>query len=153
MNLEALDSRRHAQDLRNTWQARCLAESRGRAAAVVLAVLFHNYRDAMQVLLRVVYPKAPLARNGWTEIARPFLYGGATITADGKVVCGMIDGDGQKVPNALLYESEFKLIWEMLKLADRLVLTDAERIELTEAVKRWVVADRRINHMGERRAS
>lgn len=148
MNLPDLDIGRHAQDLRNTWQARALAEARGKEAAIVMAVLFHSYRPAMQILLRVVFPNAPLARNGWTEISRPFLYGAATVVADGKVTCGMIGKDGRKYPRMLLFDREAQLVSMFRRLADRLKFTDAERIEMTEAVKRWVVADHRVNHMG-----
>lgn len=147
-NLPDLDIHRHAQDLRRTWQARALAEARGKEAAIVMAVLFHSYLPAMQILLRVVFPSAPLARNGWTEIARPFLYGGATIVNTGKVTCGMIGKDGRKYPRMLLFDREAQLVSMFRKLADRLKLNDAERIEMTEAVKRWVIADHRINHMG-----
>lgn len=150
MNLPDLNVQRHAQDLRNTWQARCLAEATGKQAAVVMAVLFHNYLPAMQIMLRVVFPKAPLARNGWVEISRPFLYGSATIVNTGKVVCGMVDKMGRKIPNALIFDREAQLISMFRKLADHLKLNDAERVEMTEAVKRWVVADRRVNHMGEK---
>lgn len=149
-DLPALDIKRHAQDLRNTWQARCLAAASGKEAAVIMAVLFHNYLPAMQILLRVVFPAAPIAGNGWTEIARPFLYGGATIDGAGRVGCGMVTKDGRKVPNALIFDREAQLVSMFRRLADRLKLDDTERVEMTEAVKRWVVADRRINHLGER---
>lgn len=149
-NLPDLDIHRHAQDLRNTWQARALAESSGKEAAVVMAVLFHNYLPAMQILLRVVFPNAPLAHNGWTEISRPFLYGGARIDASGKVTCGMVTKDGHRVPWALILDREAQLTSMFRKLADRLKLSDADRVEMTEAVKHWVVADRRVNHMGVR---
>lgn len=150
--LAALDIRRHAQDLRNTWQARCLAESRGRTAAVVMAVLFHNYLPAMQILLRVVFPGAPLARNGWTEIERPFLYGGATIVISGKIRCGMVDKAGRRRDATIIYDSEAELVKEWRELADRLKLNDAERIEMTGALKNWIVRDMRINHMGGKAA-
>lgn len=133
-----------AKALRDTWQARCLAESKGKTAAVVLAVLFHSYGTAMPVMLRVVYP-------GFRDIAKPFFCSGATIFHTGKIGCDMIDRAGKKQRNVLIFESENELIKEFRDLADRLKLSDAERVELTGAVKRWVVADLRVNHLGEKK--
>lgn len=149
-NLPDLDVKRHAQDLRNTWQARCLAETKGKEAAVVLAVLFHNYLPAMQILMRVVFPTAPIARNGWVEISLPFYYGGAMIDKGGHIGCGMVTRDRRKIPNARIFDREAQLVSMFRKLADRLKLNDADRTEMTEAVKRWVVRDMRVNHEGER---
>lgn len=145
--------RKHAKELRDTWQARALAESKGLTQKVVLAVLFHGYLEAMQVLLRVVFPHAEVARNGWTEISRPFFTGGAQILRSGKVACLMI-GKVDDVPRAMVvYDSQDQLIREFRSLADRLKLSDMDRIEMMGAVAKWVVADRRIDHLGRKLAS
>lgn len=130
----------HAKQLRDKWQARALAASTGKLAAVVLVVLFHNYRDAMPVLLRVVWPD-------FRDIAKPFLCSGATVQISGRVTCEMIDRDGNKKVVAL-YRSEDEMIGEFRKLADGLKLDDAERVEMFGAIRNWVVADLRVNHMG-----
>ena len=138
-----LDHQRHAQDLRETWQARCLAEAKGRLAAMVLAVLMHSYPTAMQVLLRVVFPTAPVGKGGWVEVSPPFFWGPATILAGGAVVCKTIQKDRSTVQNGLVYGSEEFLIKEMRDLADRLKLDDGDRNEMTESFKRWIVRDMR----------
>ena len=136
----------HGQQIADTWQARCLRESRGKTAAVVMAVMFHNYRDDMPYLLRQVWP-------GFRDITRPFLSGGAHILRNGKVVCGMVR-EGHNQPMAtVIYDDEGDLIKDMRDLADRLKLNDRDRVEMTEAFKKWVVADRRIDHLGRKIAS
>lgn len=133
-----LDAKRHAQDLRETWQARVIAESTGKTRAVVLIVLSMNYTHAMQTLLRVL---------GFRDIARPFLSSGATIQLSGKLVCDVTEKSGLKAPS-VVYESTEELNRDMRELADHLKMSDPERIEFTSAIQRWVVADLRVNHMG-----
>lgn len=144
---------KHARELRDTWQARALAESTGQTQVVVLAILFHGYIEAMQVLLRVVFPNAPRARNGWTEISRPFFVGGAQILPNGKVACNMVGKIGNEPRPVIIYESQDALIKEFRDLADRLKLDDADRIDMLGAVAKWMVADRRVDHLGNRLAS
>lgn len=145
-----LDAQRHAQDLRNTWQARALAETKGKFAAVVLAVLMHNYTAAMQILLRVVFPRAPIGRNGWVEMNPPFYYGTASIAANGMVTCAMFTRENANIKNAHVYDSTDELLKEVRDLGDRLQFTDKERIEMAEACKRWITRDSRIDHMGKK---
>ena len=145
-----LNAQRHAQDLRDTWQARCLAESKGRLGATMLAVLMHSYAPAMQIMLRVVFPKAPIARNGWTEIARPFFFGGATIDLGGRVLCGAVDKSGRRYKAGIAWPNEGALLKDVRDLADRLKLNDEDRVQMTEAVKRWIVRDLRVNHLGHK---
>lgn len=148
-----LDTQRHAQDLRDTWQARALAESKGRLSAVMLAVLMHSYLSAMQILLRVVFPRAPIAKNGWPEINRPFLYGPAAIDIGGRIRCGMFDRIGRRLPWTIIYATEGDLLKDFRDLADRLKLNDHDRVQMTEAVKRWIVRDVRVDHLGRKKAS
>lgn len=138
-----LDSQRHAQDLRETWQARVLAETNGRLFKVMLAVLMHNYFVAMQVLLRVVFPVAPLTKKGWPQISLPIFKGTATIMPDSSVRCDAVMADRSTVKKHVVYVTEERLIREIRDLADRLKLSDRERVEMTESVKRWIVRDMR----------
>ncbi len=139
-----------AEKIRGTWQARALAESKGKTAAVVLAVLFFNYAETMQVLLRVVYP-------GFRELQFPFYASGATVVKSGQVVCDLATARLAnvlcKTRNALVYDSEAELIKEFRDIADRLKLNDHDRVAMTKAVQNWVVADLRINHLGQKVAS
>lgn len=140
-DIKPLDFKRHAQDLRDTWQARCLAEAKGKTAAVVLIVLCMSYSTAIKTLLRVVFNRR--------DIERPFFASGAEIQLSGKLVCDLVEKSGIVHP-VVVYESTDLLNRDMRILADHLKLTDAERLELYAAVQRWVVADHRIDHMGKR---
>lgn len=131
---------KHAQDLRDLWQCRALAETdgRGRIGAVLLSVLAHNYDDAMPVLLRVVFP-------GFTSINAPFLCSAGRIAKTGAVVADMIDKDGQRHTGVPVYRDETALRDDFRRLADKLKLSDADRIEMFKCVQRWVVADTRLD--------
>lgn len=131
---------RHAQELRDTWQARALTEAKGRLQAVVQIVLFHGYWDAMPILLRVAFP-------GFKDIARPFLIGYATVTPNGRVVCDMACTDGL-TKKVAIYEKESEMTAEFRAMADQLKFTDAERTEMFEAIRKWVTLDMRVNHHG-----
>lgn len=132
---------RHAQDLRDTWQCRCLAETKGKLAAVTLSVLMHGYSQAMPVLLRVAFP-------GFRDIVMPFISSSATIVKSGKVVADITSSRLLPPKPTVLFDSEAELIKDFRDLADRLALPDKDRLDLMAAVKRWVVADLRVDHMG-----
>jgi hypothetical protein len=104
----------------------------------------------MQILLRVVFPKAPIARNGWTEISLPFLYGPAKIDKYGRVLCGLVDKLGHNRGQSVIYETEGEMLKDVRDLADRLKLNDDDRVQMVGAVKQWIVADRRIDHLGNK---
>ena len=148
-DLAALDIHRHAQDLRGTWQARALGESSGKTTAVMEAVLWHSFAEAMPILMRVVYPSLRL-QDGRRY---PRFHGTAKIVQSGQVVCALQHSVLEIPHPAVVFGSEGELIKTFRDLGDRLKLPDQERIELIETVKRWVVADLRIDHMGRKLAS
>ena len=129
---------KHATELRDTWQGRCLATARGKTGAVMLSVLAHNYDGAMLALLKVVFP-------GFKSITAPFLCTAGKVAKSGAVVADMVGKYGGITKDAVLYRSEVELRDDFRKLADGLKLSDAERVEMFAAVKRWVVADRRLD--------
>lgn len=131
-----------AQELRDMWQARALAETKGRLFIVVLAVVTHEWPTALTILMRVVFP-------GFRDIERPFICSYATITATGKVIADVVPRDGRRRPQ-IIYDTEGEMVKDFRDLADRLKLNDTERVEMTGVLKKWVAADRRINHMGEK---
>jgi hypothetical protein len=139
--IKPLNFHRHAHDLRDTWQARCLAEAKGKTAAVVLIVLCMSYSTAIKTLLRVVFNQR--------DIQRPFFCSGAEIQLSGKLVCDLVERSGIKHP-VVVYESTDELNRDMRDLAERLKLKDSERLEFTAAIQRWVVADHRVDHLGKR---
>jgi hypothetical protein len=134
--------KRLAFDLRATWQARVLlaaqAKTDGVIGAVALSVLAHNYDDAMMPLLQVLFP-------GFESITPPFLCSAGKVDKSGAVVADMVERAGKIVKNYRLYRDEIALRDDFRRLADELKLADADRVELFGAVKRWVVADRRLD--------
>jgi hypothetical protein len=147
--IEHLDPRRHAQDLRQTWQGRALAAAlaageyavpRDKLGMCMLSVIAHNYddTDALPVLLRVVLP-------GFRSIGVPFLCSAAKIAKTGDVMADVIARGGRRFKNQRLFRSTRAMEGEFRRFADRLRLTDAERVEMFGAVKRWVVCDFRLD--------
>jgi len=135
-----------SKSIRDSWQARCLhaVNDDDKFWNVVHAVLWHDYGKAMPVLLQVIYP-------GFTDITRPFFIGGANVIANGKVVCRMVREGDASIDDAdwvVVYDSQEQLNWNFRKLADKLKLSDRDRMELFASVKRWIVADLRIDHLG-----
>jgi hypothetical protein len=134
--------KRLAFDLRACWQARVLlaaqAKTDGVIAAVALSVLAHNYDDAMPTLLKVLFP-------GFESITPPFLCTAGKVDKSGAVVADLVERAGTITKNYRLYRDEIALRDDFRRLADELKLTDADRVELFGAVKRWVVADRRLD--------
>jgi hypothetical protein len=127
-----------AFDLRASWQARVLAECGGHMGAVVLSVLAHNFDDAMPVLLRIVYPD-------FTSIAAPFYCSAGKVDKAGRVVADVVTTDGRVVKDAKVFDNEMQMRDAFRRLADRLKLSDPDRIEMFKCVQRWVVADRRLD--------
>ena len=125
-------------DIKDTWQARCLVGAREWQKAIVLSVLAHNFDDAMPALLETVYP-------GFRSIVPPFLTTAARVDKTGRVVANVRMPGGRIVKDMVLYRNEVALRNDFRKLADKLKLNDADRVELFGAVKRWVVADRRLD--------
>lgn len=133
-----LTFRRHAQDLRETWQAKVLAAATGKLGAVVLSVLAHNFDDEMPVLLRVVFP-------GFTSITAPFLMSAGKIAKTSHVCADVCRRDGEIVKMAILFRNTLELQSEMRRLADRVKLSDRDRNALFGAVKNWLVCDYRLD--------
>jgi hypothetical protein len=129
---------RLAFDLRATWQGRTLAAATGKTGAVLLSVLAHNYDDALLPLLQVVFP-------GFTSISAPFFSTAGKVVKSGHIVADMVTRTGKVQKNFPVYINEIEMRDDFRRLADGLKLNDADRTELFAAVKRWVVADRRLD--------
>jgi hypothetical protein len=127
-----------AFDLRGSWQARALAAADGRTAMVLLSVLSHTYDAALIVLLPLVFP-------GYVEPSLPCLASCGKVAKSGAVVADVILRDHRVVKDKPIYRDEIALQNDFRRLADRLKLNDADRIEMFKCVQRWVVADRRLD--------
>jgi len=131
-----------AQQLRDTWQAKVLATATHELGAVATAIIAHEWPVAMPFLLRVVFGKS--------DLEPPFLIGYATINKAGIVCCEMKRRDGMRCI-AGIYRSEIAMRDDFRKLADRLKLSDADRVALFGVLKKWVTCDLRIDHHGDKR--
>lgn len=130
---------KEAQALRDLWQGRVLAHTRGQPlGAVVISVLAHSYDEAMPVMLAVVFP-------GFAGLKPPGLISAGKIEKNGIVVADIVKRDGMIVKDAALFKNELQMRDAFRRLADEMKLNDADRIELFRAVQRWVVADRRLD--------
>lgn len=127
-----------AFDLRDTWQGRTLAAATGKTAAVLLSVLAHNYDDALLPLLQVVFP-------GFSSITAPFFSTAGKVAKSGHIVADMVTKVGRIEKDFPIYRDEFEMQNDFRRLADRLKLSDSDRTEMFGALKRWVVADRRLD--------
>lgn len=127
-----------AFDLRDTWQGKALALAVGKTAAVLLSVLAHNYDDALLPLLQVVFP-------GFTSISAPFFCTAGKVAKSGHIVANLVTRTGKVQKDFPVYASEIEMQNDFRRLADRLRLSDNDRVQLFTAVKNWVVADRRLD--------
>ena len=131
--------RKHAQELRESWQVKALiATQRDPIGATLLSALAHSYDDAMPVLLRVAFP-------GFKSIQPPFLVTAGRIAKTGAVVANMAMSDGTIIKDYVLWQTERSLRDAFRRLADRLKFNDKDRTEMFKCVQRWVVADRRLD--------
>lgn len=131
-------------DLLATWQARTLAEAKGHTGMVLLSVLAHTFDEAMPTLLAAVFP-------GYVEPSLPCLVSAGKVDKTGAVVADVIDRDGQKRRDVVIYPTLTAMQDDFRRLADRLKLSDSDRTELFKCAQRWVVADRRLDPAFDRR--
>lgn len=126
-----------AFDLRVTWQGRCVAAAKGTTAAVLMSVLCHNYEEAARWLYDLIFP-------GGIVVPAPYLESAGRVAKNGAIIAKLKERDGITRWRAI-YSSEIALRDDFRRLADHLKLSDKDRTELFGAVKRWLVADRRLD--------
>lgn len=134
-----------AFDLRGSWQGRALAETKGVARAVMMSVLAHTLDEAMPTLCAATFPDF----DG--SIAAPHLTTAAKIAKTGAIVADVVDRDGTIHKDEPIFISELTMQAAFRHLADRLKLSDPDRIEMFRYVQRWVVADRRLDPTFDRK--
>jgi hypothetical protein len=137
--------KRLAFDLRASWQAKVLVGTKGPARMVVMSVLAHTYDEAVFTLCAAVFPDF----DG--SLKPPFLTTAAKIDKTGAIVADMVDERGRIHKDTVLFPTEISLRDSFRKMADRLKLDDADRVELFKCAQRWVVADRRLDPAFDRK--
>ncbi len=136
--------RNMAFDLRGSWQVRAIGEAKGQTWMVLLSVLAHTYDHALLFMMPLVYPDF----DG--SIPAPHLTTAAKIDKNGAIVADVVDRNGI-IKEVAIYPTELHLRDDFRRLADRLKLNDADRVELLKCVQRWVVADRRLDPAFDRK--
>jgi len=125
-----------AIDLKDTWQGRCVMAARGRTAMVLMSALCHSYEESSVLLYRLIF--------GSDKVKAPYLESCGRVAKNGTIVA-RVRGRNGLITEEVIYANEIALRDEFRRLADQLKLCDADRVELFGAVKRWVVADRRLD--------
>jgi hypothetical protein len=126
------------------WQVRALREAKGKVARILLVAFYQEYAAAFPILLRAV---------GIVDVVLPMYSGYATIMQSGRLVCDQMIDRAKTTEKTTVYRNEGEFIKDMRDFADRLKLIDKDREEMFAVLRKWVVADLRIDHMGRRLAS
>lgn len=120
-------------ELRYSWQGRVLDRSEGAMRMIVESVLAHSWDDAMPFLLA--------ACNTW--IGLPFLCTAGKIGKDGKIFADVVTKSDTK--ERWVFGTPAELERHCRKLADKIKLSDRDRIAFFDAINRWIVCDFRID--------
>lgn len=145
MNFELIKLSHLTQEIRETWQSRALyATQTDPIGMVLLSVFAHNYdepapgRDwTWRALMAVTW--------GDDYVTPPFLGSAGKIDKSGRIVADVVWNEGGKTKNEPLFRNSRSLEKTFRKLADKLKLADADRRELIDIVKKWVVCDYRLD--------
>ena len=117
-----------------SWQVKVLRHADGVDAAVILSMLAHAYDVEGLLALLPDFVLCP-----------PFLGTCGKIDKRGRVCADIVFDDRPPMKQQPLYASEFALRDAMRRLADRLKLTDADRSEMFDLIRRWIVCDFRLD--------
>lgn len=134
---QVLDTSKHLQEIRETWQGRVLTGTTGDMNAVVMSMLAHSFDEAMPVLLTAVY--------GRIGIELPGLCSAGRINKAGRIVADLALRDGRIVKDHRIFMSERAMRDVLRRLADKLKLDDGDRLQFFICARKWVVADRRLD--------
>ena len=142
---DTLNPQMSGEELLFSWQGRALrfARDNPQLKTALLSLLADNYDETMPFLL--------VAVEGDFGIKAPFYCSNPKIDKRGCIVADLIMPDGFKYKNSVIFLNEDQMQATFRKLADRLKLDDAERIDLFIAVRHWVKADQRLDPAFDRR--
>ncbi len=134
--------RKHALELRGSWQARLLAGTKGLNFKVAVCIITNEWPNLIMHLMHVVHPGC--------DITRPILIGYATIQIDGSIWCSIIDYD-RTWNYVKLFDHVVELNAEFRTIADKLKFNDADREAMFGILRKWVTSDMRVNEYGRRK--
>lgn len=143
---DTINAKMHAHELRDSWQGRALAlaELKSIQLKCALVSLFaDNYDDALPFLLAAVL-------GDW-HIHTPFYCSNPKINKRGCIVADLAMPNNTKLKDAVIFTSEQQMEYVFRKLADKLKLNDADRIDMFVCVQHWIKADQRLDPNFDRR--
>src|SRR5579859_6101935 len=129
------------EELAASWQGQALAFSGKNApqlCRVLMSVFADNYDETMIFLLNAAFP-------GFTGLVAPFLCSNPKIDKAGRIIADLIDRDGAKIKDYVVFADEEQMEGIFRRLADRLKLSDLDRIDLFVCLRHWVKADMRLD--------
>lgn len=130
-----------AFDLPGSWQVRALREAQGQTITALESVLAHTYEHVLLTMIQAAFP----FRERPTEPTLPCIASNVKVDKTGAIVGDVIDKRHRVTKDVVIYRSEVEMQNDFRRLADRLKLSDADRVEMFKCVQRWVVADRRLD--------
>lgn len=136
----------HAEELRLSWQGRALAVAEIEApklCRVLMSLFADNYDETMPFLLHAVF--------GTSAIEAPFFCSSPKIDKAGRVVADVVHKGGGRQKGYVVFDNEDQMQGVFRRMADKMRLSDAERIDLFIAVRHWVKADMRLDPTMDRR--
>jgi hypothetical protein len=102
-------------------------------------MLDHSFDDAMPVLLACVFP-------GFRSITTPFICSCGKVDKRGRIIADVLWGDWEPITkDEVIFRDLPHLQSTFRKLADKLKLSDPDRIQLFDCARKWVTADMRLD--------
>jgi hypothetical protein len=133
-----LDFHRLHRELREGWQCRVLAKARGHTRAIVASIMGHAFEGAILTIMQAAFP-------GFERLEPPFICSAGRIDKAGRVIADVWEKSKTISKDQVMYANSIIYRDEMRRLADKLKLTDQDRLEFFTCVKRWLVADLRLD--------
>lgn len=129
---------RAVRELRAAWQCRVLASSKGHSRAIVASIIAQNFDGSILTIMQATFP-------GFQKMARPFLCSAGRIDKQGYVIADVWEKDDTISKNQVLFVNDIAYRDAMRRVADKASLSDQERAQFFTCVKRWLVADMRLD--------
>ncbi|WP_316176252.1 hypothetical protein [Bradyrhizobium sp. SZCCHNRI1073] len=142
---ETLNPRMDAHQLRESWQGRALRYARNnpQLRTCLLSVFADNYDETLPFLLHAV--------TGTMSVQTPFYCTNPKINKRGHIVADLLGSDGFRYRDAAIFLSTAQMEATFRRLADRLKLSDDDRLDLFICARHWVKADQRLDPTMDRR--
>jgi hypothetical protein len=126
-------------ELRYSWQGRMLHNTRNRpVGAVVCSIIANSDDEPMELLLRAVFPD-------YAGLKPPGLCSAGRIARNGTVVADIITIEGIRLLRQAIFLDTEQLQNTFRHICDDMKLSDADRKEVFDYVRRWIVADFRLD--------